>query len=58
MGRKLSIKEMNIIKHDDAVRNAKKNRGEIDYSNVLREQHVVCGCGEEGCVFVSRHCSN
>jgi len=51
MGRRLSLKEMNIIKHDDAVRNAQINRGEINPRGG-REFHAVCGCGAPGCVGI------
>jgi hypothetical protein len=54
MSRMLSLKEMSIVKHDDAVRNAKVNRGEIDDTRVLRFKHYICGCSAEGCVSV--HC--
>lgn len=28
-------------------------RGEIDVKNILSTRYVVCGCGEEGCGFLS-----
>lgn len=53
MGRFLTQRDMAIIKLDDSIRNSKIKRGEIDTSNTAREQHVVCGCGAVGCVFVA-----
>lgn len=51
MGRRLSLKDMNIIKHDIEIRNARIKRGEI-VPKTAREYHVICGCGAVGCNFV------
>jgi hypothetical protein len=40
-------KDMAIIKHDVAVFNSRKNRG--DYETTNHQTIVVCGCGMEGC---------
>jgi hypothetical protein len=53
-GRQLSLKEMGIIKRNDSIINSKiKRREYIPDHNIVKEQHVVCGCGSEGCIFVS-----
>lgn len=36
------------------VYNSLVKRGDIDVKEVLRTQYVVCGCGEEGCGFISQ----
>lgn len=33
--------------------NSRVKRGEIDVKNILSTRYVVCGCGEEGCGFLS-----
>jgi hypothetical protein len=33
--------------------NSAVKRGEIDVKNILSTRYVVCGCGEEGCGFLS-----
>lgn len=53
MGRFLSCKDMSAAKHAMEIHNARIRRGEINKSDIKCEQHVVCGCGAEGCVFVS-----
>lgn len=35
------------------VFNSMVKRGEIDTESVLQTRYVVCGCGEEGCGFMS-----
>ena len=54
MGRRLSIKEMNMIKHDEEVYNSRVKRGEIVEKEGGRHHTVVCGCGAEGCTFHSQ----
>jgi hypothetical protein len=39
--------DMAIIKHDAAVVNAKRKRGEVESHN--NQIVSVCGCGREGC---------
>jgi hypothetical protein len=33
--------------------NSRVKRGEIDAKKILSTRYVVCGCGEEGCGFLS-----
>ena len=41
-----------MIRHYEAVANSQQNRGLFKYkSNNL--YHIVCGCGAEGCSFIS-----
>lgn len=54
MGRRLSIKEMNMVKHDEEVRQSRLNRGEFEEKEGGRHNIVVCGCGVEGCTFHSQ----
>lgn len=51
MGRRLSLKEMNMIKHDEEVYNSRVSRGDIKEMQGGKHFTVVCGCGVEGCVF-------
>jgi len=57
-GRFLSPKDLVAAQHQQEVINSMIKRGEIDTSNVVRERHVVCGCGAEGCVFISMQKEN
>ena len=53
MGRRLSLKEMSNARHEMDVHNALKKRGELDKQNqIVKELHVVCGCGAPGCIFI------
>lgn len=45
---------MSIVRRDTAIINSQIKRGDIKPDpDVVREQHVICGCGSQGCVFVS-----
>lgn len=54
MGKRLSLKEINIARHDQEVWNSMLKRGLIDPSKFVRTHYVVCGCGAEGCGFITR----
>lgn len=54
MGKFLSLKEVNIARHEQEVWNSQLNRGLIDPSKFTRIHYVVCGCGLEGCGFITR----
>lgn len=54
MGRFLSPKDMSAAKHEMEVYNSLHKRGMIrSPDKIVREMHVVCGCGVEGCLFIS-----
>ena len=53
-GRFLSIKEMNMLRHNEEVYQSRVNRGEIVEKEGGRHRTVVCGCGVEGCAFHSQ----
>lgn len=45
---------MSIIRRDEAIVNSLIKRGVwVRPDDVVREQHIICGCGAEGCIFVS-----
>lgn len=54
MGKRLSLKEVNIARHEQEIFNSRVNRGVIDPTKFVRTQYVVCGCGAEGCGFITR----
>lgn len=54
MGKRLSLKEINIARHEQEIFNSRVNRGVIDPAKFVRTQYVVCGCGVEGCGFITR----
>ena len=54
MGRFLSPNDMASAKHQEEVFNSLLNRGEVKSADkIVRSAHVVCGCGNEGCIFLS-----
>ncbi len=55
MGRFLTGRDMASAKHEEEeVYNSMKKRGEVkDADKIVRERHVVCGCGASGCIFIS-----
>ncbi len=54
MGRRLSLKDMSAAKHAWEVYNSHlKRSNSADHKQIVREDHVVCGCGEEGCIFIA-----
>ena len=54
MGKYLTQKEINIARHEQEVWNSRLKRGLIDPSQFVRTHYVVCGCGAEGCGFITR----
>lgn len=54
MGRRLTPKDISAARFEQEVWNSMVKRGEIDPTLGVREQYVVCGCGVEGCGFISR----
>ena len=53
MGKRLSLKEISMARHEQEVWNSMVKRGEIDVGKFVRTLYVVCGCGAEGCGFIS-----
>lgn len=54
MGRRLSLKDMSAAKHAWEVYNSyRKRTASAEHTQIVREDHVVCGCGEEGCIFIA-----
>jgi|LakMenEpi03Aug12_release.lakeMendotaPanAssembly.Ray.scaffolds.fasta_scaffold69121_7 hypothetical protein len=53
MGRRLSPKDISAARHEQEVWNSILKREDV-YSpeKIVREMHVVCGCGVEGCIFI------
>lgn len=47
--RRYTLRDMAVIKHDQAVRNAQVKRGEKTNVEGGIEYIAVCGCGVEGC---------
>jgi hypothetical protein len=58
MGKFLNQKEIAIAKHEQEVFNSKVKRGEINPTTYVRTHYVVCGCGAEGCGFITRWMKN
>lgn len=54
MGKRLSLKEINAARHEQEVLNSMIKRGEVDPATFVRTHYVVCGCGAEGCGFITR----
>lgn len=54
MKRILTQKDMSAARHAQEIDNSMIKRGEINApEKIVRTQHVVCGCGVEGCIFIS-----
>ena len=54
MGKRLSLKEINMARHEQEIWNSQLKRGLIDPTQFVRTHYVVCGCGAEGCGFITR----
>ena len=54
MGKFLTQKEVNIARHEQEVWNSMLKRGLIDPTQFVRTGYVVCGCGTEGCGFITQ----
>lgn len=52
-GRRLTALDIQEAKRAEEIYNSQVNRGDIDISNRGSTRHVVCGCGVEGCIFIS-----
>lgn len=54
MGKYLTQKEVNMARHEQEIWNSMLKRGMIDPSQFVRTHYVVCGCGAEGCGFITQ----
>ena len=49
----MSKKDIAAAIRAQEIYNSRVKRGEIDVKDILSTRYVVCGCGEEGCGFIS-----
>lgn len=52
-GRWITKKDIASAIRAQNIFNSQVKREEIDVKNILQTRYVVCGCGEEGCGFIS-----
>lgn len=52
-GKFMSPKDLSAARHEQEVWNSMLKRGLIDPSRFVRTHYVVCGCGREGCGFIT-----
>ena len=53
-GRFLTKKDIHEAKRAEEIFNSHLKRGQVKEShNIVQQRHVVCGCGQEGCIFIS-----
>ena len=53
-GRFLSKLDIHEARREQEIVNSMIKRGEIDTTKSVRTHYVVCGCGVEGCGFITR----
>jgi hypothetical protein len=54
MGRRLTQVDMAAARYEEEVFNSRLKRGEVKEADEIRRTfHVICGCGVEGCMFMS-----
>jgi len=56
MGRRLNQVDMAAARHATEVDNSRRKptRNVVpEAERIIRTEHVVCGCGAEGCIFIS-----
>lgn len=53
-GRYMSRKDLHEARREEEIFNSMVRRGEIDTSKFTRTAYVVCGCGVEGCGFITK----
>jgi hypothetical protein len=52
-GRFLSPKDLSAAKHEMEIFNSMLKRGKVKAAErIVKEYHIVCGCGVEGCIFI------
>lgn len=52
-GKFISPKALSAARHEQEIWDSMLKRGRIDPSKFVRTQYVVCGCGFEGCGFIT-----
>lgn len=53
-GRFMTKRDLESAKRAQEIFNSRINRGEIDPASFSRTHYTVCGCGVEGCGFISK----
>lgn len=53
-GRFMTKIDIAAARREQEIFNSMVKRGEIDTSQFKRTAYVVCGCGVEGCGFITR----
>ena len=54
MGKYLTPRDMAAAVREHEIFNSMVKRGMIKLSESVRTHYVVCGCGAEGCGFITR----
>lgn len=49
----MTPKDLSAAVRAQEIFNSRVKRGEIDLNDIQSYHYVVCGCGEEGCGFMS-----
>lgn len=53
-GKFMQVADLNAAKRETEIFNSRLKRGEIKKpETITRSRHVVCECGDPGCVFIS-----
>lgn len=58
MGKFLNKEDLNQAKRETEILNSQIKRGEKKQSDWVKFQHIVCGCGASGCIFLTRFRNN
>lgn len=45
---------MSVARFESEILDSQIKRGEVDPETFTRTAHVACGCGAEGCMFITR----
>ena len=53
-GKFMSRRDLHEARREQEIWNSMLKRGEIDPTKFVRTAYVVCGCGAEGCGFITR----
>lgn len=53
-GKFMSPRDVHVARREHEIWNSMLKRGEIDPNQFVRTAYVVCGCGAEGCGFITR----